>query len=813
MVRAIASCCIVVAVWTAAGQGNKSGNKTPVPPAGETTTPERVDESVRALLTRHCVACHGAEKPKGGLRLDTLAADFRDTANLERWQTVLARVRAGEMPPKGKPRPDTKELRALSDWVTANVHAAAAARRAEGRTVLRRLNRVEYENTIRDLLGIDIDLKETLPLDTVANGFDNIGEALHVSSFLMDRYLEAADRALDVAIANGPQPKTINKRYFLKDERHVKVTTESVFLKRGDELVLFSSSLWHNIILSQFYPPDRGRYRFRISAQAVQSGGKPVSFRVMAGPMLMGTKNHLIGYFDVPADKPAVVEFIDPLEARSHIAILPYGLAAAQVVHKIGADKYEGPGLAVQWVEVEGPLHETWPPASHRRIFGDLPQAPSAMRDKPGRVEVVSKDPEADATRILRGFARRAFRRAVTDDDIKPFAGLVKARLAQKYSFEQAVRVGLKAVLVSPDFLFLRESAGKLDDFALASRLSYFLWSSMPDEELLTLAEQGKLSRPETLRAQVERLLKHPKAGAFTENFVGQWLSLRDIDFTTPDARLYPEFDDALKMSMVKETHLFFDELLKNDLSVTNFVHGDFTLLNERLAKHYGIGGVEGWTFRKVALTPDSHRGGVLTMASVLKVTANGTNTSPVVRGAWVLDRILGQPPARPPEGVPAVEPDIRGATTIREQLAKHRAVESCATCHAKIDPPGFALESYDVIGGWRTYYRSLGRGQAVTIDGRRMPYFKGPKVDPADVLADGRKFADIDELKQLLLREKDQLARAVAERLLTYATGAPTAAEDRAEIDTIIGRARARDYALRSLVHEVVQSKAFQSR
>src|SRR5262249_5723461 len=276
------------------------------------------------------------------------------------------------------------------------------------------------------------------------------------------------------------------------------------------------------------------------------------------------------------------------------VRISPYGLAGAQTVTKVGGDKYEGPGLAVQYVEVEGPLHDMWPPECHRRIFGDLPQAPAPIYNYPKRVEVVSKNPQVDAERILRSFVRRAFRRTVTDADIKPYLELVQQKLGEKQSFEQAVRVALKAVLVSPDFLFLREKPGRLDDFALASRLSYFLWSSMPDEELLALAEQKKLAEPDTLRRQVERMLQHPKAAAFTENFVGQWLNLRDIDFTSPDIRLYPEFDELLKTSMVQETHRFFNEVLANDLNLTNFVASDFTFLNERLAKHYGIPGVEG---------------------------------------------------------------------------------------------------------------------------------------------------------------------------------------------------------------------------
>jgi len=779
--------------------------------------PERADKSfsdqVRPFLARHCLECHGTKKAKGDLRLDRLTSDFAESANRDKWQTVLKRLNSGEMPPKAKPRPVDKDVKLVVEWINDRTTAATAKRDSEGRVVLRRLNRVEYENTVRELLGVEIELKEMLPQDTSAHGFDNIGEALHTSSFLMERYLEAADAALNVAIANGPRPPLVKKRYTLKEERLVKTTTESVYRQLDDTVVMFSSSAWNAITVGQFYPPDRGRYRIRISAYGLQSSGKPVTFRVDAGPMLMGTKNHLVDYYDVPPEKPTVIEFIDHFEARNHIRISPYGLASAQTVNKVGADKYEGPGLAVEWIEVEGPLHDTWPPPSHRRIFGDLERATVAVPGNRNRLEVVSKDPEADARRILRDFARRAFRRTVTDDDIKPIVDLVKAKLEQKRSFESAVRVGLQAIMASTEFLFLREKPGKLDDFALASRLSYFLWSRMPDDELLSLASQKKLSDPDTLRGQVERMLKHPKAAAFTENFLGQWLGLRDIDFTSPDIRLYPEFDEMLKTAMVKETHLFFDELLKNDLSLTNLVASDFTMLNERLAKHYGIVGVEGHQFRKVKLPLESHRGGVLTMASVLKVTANGTNTSPVIRGAWVLDRIVGTPPAPPPSGVPAVEPDIRGATTIREQLAKHRQIASCATCHAKIDPAGFALESFDVIGGWRENYRSVGNGKPVMIDGRRMSYLQGRKVDPADVLPDGRKFKDIDELKQLLLSDKDQLARALTERLLTYATGAAPAPADKPEIDAVVAKVREKEYGLRTLIHELMQSRMFQSK
>jgi hypothetical protein len=774
---------------------------------------ETGDAKVMAILKENCFACHAKalQKPKGNFKLDALSPQFADSASREAWQLVAKRVKDGEMPPAGKPKLSAAQAKTLLDWIEAGFKAADARRAAEGRVVLRRLNRVEYENTVRDLLGVQVELRDLLPMDSSAAGFDNVADALHTSSFLMEKYLEGADKALSIAIANGPQPPVIKKRYSIKDTHHVKATTESVYRHGEDGTVIaFSSSAWHTIMLTGFYPPDRGTYRFRISASAVQSGGKPVTYRLNAGTMGMAGKSHLVGYYDAPADKPKVLEFVEQLEPRSTISILPYGLAAAQHVNKIGADKYDGKGLAIQWIEAEGPLHDTWPPESHRRIFGDLPQKAAPVFNFSKRVEVTSKDPEADAEKILRNFARRAFRRSVTDDDIKPFLKLVKTRLAEKHSFEQTVRVGLMGIMVSPDFLFLREKAGKLDDFALASRLSYFLWSTMPDDELLTLAEQKKLSDPKTLHAQVERMLKDKRAAQFTENFVGQWLNLREIDATIPSHILYPDYDEMLKHSMLRETYLFWDEILRNDLSVANIIHSDFGMINARLARHYNVPGPDGWEFKKVTWPKDSHRGGFLTMASVMKVTANGTYTSPVLRGAWVLERILGTPPPRPPDGITAIEPDIRGTKTVREQLAKHRQVTTCASCHSKIDPPGFALESFDVIGGWRDYYRTSGNGKPVMIDGRRMPYLQGPKVDPADVLADGRKFRDIDEFKQLLLKDREQIARNLAERLVTYATGAAPQLGDQKEIDAIVRNAAAKDFGLRALVHEVVGSRVF---
>ena len=645
-------------------------------------------KQMRPFLEQHCRECHSGERPKGDWRLEQLAYDFADPAVLDRWQKVLAQLQSGEMPPKKQPRPPEAERQVVVSWLAVRLAEAIAARRAEGRVVLRRLNRAEYENTVRDLLGVQTPLRDLLPLDGAAEGFDNIGEALHTSSFLLEKYLEAADTALNQAIANRPQPKPTLVRHVLAESHQVRSTTERVFRTNDTGgIVAFTSSAWQQVSPTKFYPQERGYYRFRISCAAVQSSNQPVVFRVWSGSGGMGgARGHLVSYFDAQPGEPKVIEFTDFMEPRTSISILPYGLASSQTVHKEGAESWAGPGLAIDWIETEGPLNDTWPPASHRRLLGELKQGPAPIYNYRDRVEVVSGEPRGDAERVLRPFVRRAFRRAVNDVDLQPFLALFEAKLAEQRTFEQALRAALSAVLVSPEFLFLREKPGQLDDFALASRLSYFLWSTMPDDELLSVAEQKKLSQPATLRAQVERLLNHPKAAAFTENFTGQWLGLRDIDFTMPSHIHYPEYDDMLKVSMVRETELFFAELLRHDLSLTNFIASDFSMLNGRLAKHYGIPGVSGFAFQKVRLPPESHRGGLLTMASVLKVTANGTTTSPVLRGAWVLDRILGTPPPKPPADVGTLEPDTRGTKNIREQLAKHRQLESCASCHVKME-------------------------------------------------------------------------------------------------------------------------------
>jgi mono/diheme cytochrome c family protein len=785
------------------------------------------DAAAQAFFKQYCSACHSGAKPEGSFKVASLSSDFGQTENRKQWLKVAEQLKTGTMPPPAERRPDNGTAKELLDWIDQQIADAENVRRqTHGRAVMRRLNQTEYANTVRDLLQVDVDLEGVLPDDSIAGGFDTAAESLHFSSYLLAGYLKAANRALDAVFANGPRPWVQDLRIDPKTE--IATRRKDVYRHLDDGVAVFASDLASNIqiVFWKFLTRFPGKYRFRISAYAYQTD-QPVLFHINGGTENLGEPPYLIDYFEVPPGEPTVVEFVAELEARRNIRLLVDTKTRPRDLQRNGgAADYEGPGLVVQWLEVEGPLLDSWPPPSYRLLLGNLPQQPVAGEQE--RREVVSQQPLKDAERILRAFARRAFRRPATDDEIQLLLGRVRIKWEQGASFERALRVGLKGVLVSPHFLFLRQQvrpvgggetsrdsqrSGQLDEFSLASRLSYFLWSSMPDEELLRLAQQGELSDPDVLHDQVERLLADEKVKAFTENFAGQWLGLREIDATQPDRQLYPEYDKLLRASMIKEVYLFFDEVLNHDLSLTNFVDSDFSMLNGRLAEHYGVPDVTGLEFRKVSLSQNLHRGGVMTMAAILKVTANGTTTSPIVRGAWVLDALLGTPPPRPPMGVAAVEPDIRGATTIREQLARHRQVDACAICHVLIDPPGFALENFDVIGGWREHYRSIGEGAPVNVQGRRMRYRHGPPVDAADVLSDGRRFDDIDQYKQLILADKDQLARALATKLLTYATGVAPTSADRPEIEAIVEAVRGQSYGFRSLVHEVIQSELFRSK
>ncbi len=759
-----------------------------------------IPESIFTFLDRHCIECHDDLESSGDLDFYELDFDLKDKETTRLWTLVHDRIVSGEMPPPEKPRPNKKDadrmLGALAKEITA-------ADRERASVVLRRLNRQEYQNTVRDLFGIDVSI-EGLPDDTSTDGFDTVGEGLAVSAEAMQAYLLAAEQVLDAVIGPPDKPNFIRHETNLLDQvdwrgRPQLQQVGKMFRRTDEGLVIFQSGYSPtNLVNFARLRAPAGTYRGSFRVRAIQSD-QPVTLRIYGGDTIVNRRErHLVGYWDVPPGEWTTIEFEDRL-------VEPGGTFQPKLYNtsdiRKGANTYEGPGVEIGDIVIEGPIDE-WPPPSRKRLLGDVDPATGT-----------AEQGEAIIRRILPW----AFRRPVVEEEVSPYLGILRAGLDEGRSFEEALRLSLKAVLCSPQFLFLDEPGEEaIPGMAFASRLSYFLWSSMPDAELLRLGRSGELNQSEVLRAQVERMLKDPKAKAFTQNFTGQWLDLRDIDFTEPDPQLFPEYDELLRLSIVEETTRFFQEVLDEDLSLLNFIDSDFIFVNERLASHYGIEGVEGQAFRRVSLPAESRRGGVLTQASILKVTANGTNTSPVLRGNWVLENILGTPTSTPPDDVGSVEPDIRGATTLREQLAKHSAMESCASCHDKIDPPGFALESFDPIGGFRERYRTTGEeGDHPGL--KRAPftwawvkYRLGLPVDSTGHLADGETFTDVREFKELIARDPDQLTRNLTRKLLTYGMGRKVAFADRPAVEEIVGTVREQGYGFRSLVHAVVQHEIF---
>ena len=522
-----------------------------------------------------------------------------------------------------------------------------------------------------------------------------------------------------------------------------------------------------------------------------------------------------IGVFEAPPDAPGVFELEAFLEKGAMVKLdcmrLPSPMVPAMphTILKIEPEGY--PGVAFHWLEVEGPFIEEWPPASYRALFGDLP-----LEQSGSHVVAVPEQPLKDAGKLLAGFMERAYRRPVAEAEFNRFHRYAKQLLKEEETFTEAMIATYSAVLASPEFLFHCGQPGELDDFALAERLSFFLGESIPDEPLRDLARQGKLRDPETLRAEVDRLLNKPEAKRFVKEFLDAWLKLDEINDTDPDRELYPEYagDWWLVNSMIEESRLYFADLIAGDRPARNVIDADYTFADERLARHYGITGVVGPSFRRIPLSEKSPYGGILTQASVLKVTANGTVTSPVLRGVYVMEKLLGDPPSPPPPSVPAVEPDIRGAATIREQLKKHREDASCASCHQKIDPPGFALESFDVMGRWRENYRSLAQGseriEGLGRSGNEFVHFIGKEVDASGVTPQGDPFDDILQFKKLLLEDEETVARNVTEQLLVYATGAPIGFADRDDVSAILEKSRASEFGVRTIIHEIVQSPLF---
>ena len=843
------------------------------------------------FLQSHCLDCHNEQTQEGGLNLAALPQELSQPENFARWVRIYDRIIAGEMPPAEEERPPADAVASYTSTLHNALIAAETARfEVEGRTGLRRLTRLEYENTIRDLFDMPgIALQASLPPDGSAHGFDNNADALDISHVNILKYVEAADHTLNFAIATRPEPPTVHTRRISLANRggfvaHIIMNGDGVLLrdKKPDPEFPPASEYRHidqgahermgsfetGSTVGLFRHEDEsvspyfsehvtiypGLYRVRTSLWSFQwDKGQVLPARGTEAARLSVVQltgdgrggqhpSYVLGYYDAPSLQSQEHEVITWLNHNEQIGFNAASLAPTANYNRKGrAMAFTGPGIAVDWLDIEGPLHEVWPPKAHRILFGDLPleefkqpqqpdvRAPvrlkirqiGAGQNRPdpdiGLYTVASKDPLADADRLLANFLPRAFRRPVSDELRRPYVDKVEQRLQAGDCFETAMRWAYRAALCSPDFLYHVEPQHELDDHALACRLSYFLWNSLPDAHLRQLADSGQLRQPEVLHGEVERLLEDPKSERFITDFLGQWLKLYKIAANDPDRKLYPEFSPYLQDSMLAESHAYFRELLEQNLGVEHLVKSDFAMLNQKLATHYDIPGVVGSQMQRVPLPEDCPRGGLLTQAAVLKVTANGTTTSPVPRGAFVLDRILGQPPLPPPANVPAIEPDVQGAKSIRDQLEKHRADAVCASCHKDMDPPGFALESFDVIGGYRDRYRSIGEGDPAprgSIDPFIGISFKlGPAVDPSGVLVTGEAFEGIRQFQTLLAAQEESLLKNLAQQFAVYATGREVAFSDREALAEIVTATQEGNGGIRTLVHELVQSKLFAAR
>jgi hypothetical protein len=774
--------------------------------------------AIQPFLDRHCLGCHDRDVQKGGLDLTSLSLDSNDAAAHKKWVRVFDRAANGEMPPVGEERPPASDLNAFMASLGADLSAKHQSRKG---TVLRRLNRREYQNTLNDLLGVQVNVIDLLPEDGRSEGFDNVGEALSISGIQMQRYMEAAELALNAALHQEARPESTVIRGTLESERN-KTHLGVQWLKREDgAIVVFNDGGFPRTVIPDLRAGAAGIYKLRVTGYGYQID-EPVFFSVISGSFDYVAADDLVHSFhELPNGKSDTVEITLPLRKNDGIKISPKGLNGpdGHSPVKDGPAKYPGEGLAIQSVELEGPLITDWPPRGQTLLLRgnkprEVPPAQPWLTGKPGYKPVFvvdAADPFGDSRKALPAFLAAAFRRSLSSADTEPYLALFDSEFAASGDYLSAVRTAAIAALCSPQFLFLQEPAGKLDDRRIASRLSYFLTRSAPDAELLA----ARLTDPAILRAQTARLLRSPVIDRFIADFTDGWLNLREIEFTTPDKQLYPEYDEVLLNSMLRETRRFISVLLEENLSLTNLIESEFAMVNSRLAQHYALPAVSGLELQKVTLPPDSKRGGLLTQASILKVSANGTNTSPVVRGVWVMERFLGLEPQPPPPGIPGVEPDIRGAATLRELLDKHRSSETCNGCHRLIDPPGFALENYDVIGGWREHFRSMGEGEMVDlkVHGRKVRYKLGQPVDAAGEWPTGEKFNNLSEVKQLLLTNPDPVARCVTEKLLTFATGREMGFSDRAEIERLVAASRARHHTFHDLIHDIVQSPIFLSK
>jgi Protein of unknown function (DUF1592)/Protein of unknown function (DUF1588)/Protein of unknown function (DUF1585)/Protein of unknown function (DUF1587)/Protein of unknown function (DUF1595)/Planctomycete cytochrome C len=767
------------------------------------------ERDVFPILQTHCIRCHGPEVQESNVRLDNLSVNLsEDRAATETWNEVLNVLQAGEMPPKDELPLSDQQRSTVTDWVSKSIKAVLAERqKTDGRVVLRRLNRVEYQNTMQDLLGMEMDYARDLPPDAMsADGFRNNGNSLQMSSLQLEYYLATARRALDRVIVQGDQPPAIHHAFTATSiDNWLGQAERSNRLGRRQEFL---------VKMVNDYPDDGDfRVRVQLTADIKPTTGYPlleVSVGYQVDTEILMREFALA---EITSSELQTVEFRGklenfPLPVRGQ-GKFPGLVVRVRNVYDDGSplpagQKGEGdkmtypsedhlPSLSIQSVEFHGNDYEQWPPQSHRKI---LFEASGVDREDPAYIG-----------QVLHQFLTRAFRRNVSEVEIGRFTAFYQEIRPEFPSFEEAIRETLAMVLIQPDFLFLLEPAGdekrSVDEFEMASRLSYFLWSTMPDERLMELATAGTLRA--NLTGEVDRMLADSRAQRFVQQFTDQWLKLDQVDNVAVNRDRYPGFDDRLKQDMCAETHAMFAQLLRENLSATQLLSSDFTMLNEPLAKHYGIAGVFGRSFRRVPLSPELHRGGLLSHASVLLSNSTGADSHPVRRAVWIRDRLLNDPPAPPPPNVPSLaeaNPDFH-KLSVREQLEIHRTVESCNQCHRSLDPWGIALENFDAVGKWRTDVSRVAEEGTTT-----------QTVNATVVLPESREVSGVDGLREYLVNARGrEFARSLVSRLLTYALGRSLELTDQAAVDQVLDQFAQDDYRLKGLVHKVVASEPFQTK
>jgi mono/diheme cytochrome c family protein len=732
--------------------------------AEEAPAPEATEAALAAfrgevdpLLKQHCLDCHTGVEPTGGVAFDDLFTRANVAADRQRWETIARKLHAGEMPPEGEAPLDTAKRSTITSWIDGQLAASGCGdQRDPGRVTIRRLNRNEYNNTIRDLLGVDFHPADDFPSDDVGYGFDNIGDVLSMPPILLEKYLAAAEKIAARVLG----------------ENLTNLVTEDVNggdVVDGGARVITHEAAEVNTRVRMF---GSGDFIFRVKAWGDQAGDEPVRMAVYLD-------KKLVRKFDVLATdgQPQVYEGWLNTRGGKHVVTIRFENDFYDESIPAPNDR----NLFIESIELTGP----YPPTFKQLI----PR------------EHTPEDKLLVARELIGDVMRRAFRRPVTDEEVGRVLALVEMADRDGENFNTSIGLALQAILVSPNFLFRVEldpdnpdEIRTLNDFELTTRLSYFLWSSMPDDELMTLARLGTLRSDDNLNQQVRRMLADEKSRSLVENFAGQWLQLRNLKLAAPDKGKYPGFDEALRQAMQKETELFFATILREDRSVLEFLDADYTFVNERLAAHYGIADVKGEEFRRVALNPDQ-RGGVLTQASVLTVTSNPTRTSPVKRGKWVLENLFGTPPPPPPPDVPELKDEGEALTgSLRQRMEQHRSNAACAVCHNRMDPLGFGLENFDGIGGWRTKDGTF-------------------EIDASGELPGGEKFAGPRELKAILLARQDDFVHCLSEKMLTYALGRGVEYSDRCTVEDIAKATQQGEQKFSSLILAIVHSDAFQKR